>query len=326
MRRISIQTPPQSTSFAQLRDFWQAADDLGCHAGYTFDHLIPLLPGESPTYRPTGRRVGSQLDGWLAATALAAVTSRLRIGTLVSDVTLRPPALLAKMAVTLDHVSQGRAILGLGAGWHQEEHQMFGIEFFPAGERVKRLDEALELFHLLLADTEAPSYQGEHYAVNEALFEPKAYQDGGAIPVLVGGSGAKVKRAAARHADLFNGFAPAAGWPALNRELDGLLAAAGRPSTALARSAYVFAELSADPGRQQGLIAAVADRNGIEAGEARGRVLLADPEHNHSVLEGLFAAGVDEVVLGLAPPYDPGDLAVLSDELAQPASRAQARR
>lgn len=139
---LSIQTTAQGCSFPELRDFWQAADELGLYAAYMSDHLVPLRPLEGPNWPGDGEQLGGQFEGWLAATALAAMTRTLH-GVLVSNVLLRPPALLAKMATTLDHVSGGRAWLGIGVGWHVVEHAMFGIPLPPAADRVSRLVDAL---------------------------------------------------------------------------------------------------------------------------------------------------------------------------------------
>jgi alkanesulfonate monooxygenase SsuD/methylene tetrahydromethanopterin reductase-like flavin-dependent oxidoreductase (luciferase family) len=302
MRRVSIQTPPERTDFAALKDFWQAADGLGFHSAYTFDHLVPLFPGEGPGFSPVGERSGGQLDGWMAASALAAVTQRLLIGTLVSDATLREPALLAKMAVSLDHVSGGRAVLGVGAGWHQTEHHMFGIPFPKPAERIQRLAETLEMSRLLMRSEGPVSYRGRYFTLNGAHFDPKPVH--GMVPIMIGGASPKVKRLAAEHANILNTFAPADAWPKLNTELDALLADYGRRPSELRRSAYVFTEISGVPDREDRLASTVADRSGVPLDEAKRRIITANPIQAASVLTRLFAAGVDEVVLGLTAPYD----------------------
>ncbi len=314
--RLAVQTPPEHTSFAALRDVWQAADDLGYEAAFTFDHLVPLRAGERPGW-PGGdeRRRGLQYDGWLAATALAAGTRRIQVGTLVTGVTYRHPAVLAKMAVTLDHVTDGRAILGIGAGWHEEEHRMFGLPFPGAGERMRRLDETLDMFRLLCTTDGPVTYDGRSYRLDEAIFEPKPIRPSG-IPVLVGGSGTRLKRIAACHADLFNGFAAPWEWPAVNAELDAAVRGAGRPEGALRRVAYVFAELSGDRDREDALVDLFRRSRGGSDDEVRRRLLLGRPAHDAAVLRSFADAGVDLVVVNLRPPYSTVGLAPLAELVA----------
>jgi alkanesulfonate monooxygenase SsuD/methylene tetrahydromethanopterin reductase-like flavin-dependent oxidoreductase (luciferase family) len=203
------------------------------------------------------------------------------------------------MAVTLDQISTGRAVLGVGAGWHEEEHAMFGIAFPPASERVDRLDEALRVIRALLATPDCATVDGAHHRLRQAYFRPRAPE----LPILVGGSGRRVRTAAAAHADVFNSFAAPDDWLRLNQELDGLVASAGRDPQTLARSAYVFAELSGDPAREAELLTHVRRRNGPSATDAGARTVLADPASAVRVLREFDVAGVGEVVLGLRPPY-----------------------
>ncbi|MYE98409.1 MAG: LLM class flavin-dependent oxidoreductase, partial [Acidimicrobiaceae bacterium] len=135
---IAVQTPPEHTDYPRLLDIWQTADGLGFAAGFTFDHFVPLNPGARPS-APGGTPDGPQFEGWTVLAALGAATSRLDVGTLVTGVTYRHPVLLAKMAVTLDHVTGGRALLGLGAAWHEAEHLMYGFDYPGVGDRMTLL-------------------------------------------------------------------------------------------------------------------------------------------------------------------------------------------
>src|SRR3972149_6630996 len=127
--RLSFKTAPQHTTWAALRDLWVEADDIDVFdAGWTFDHFYPLL----------GDTDGPCLEGWTVTTALAAITTRLRLGLMVVGNTYRHPAVLANMAAALDQVSNGRLELGIGAGWHQAEHDAYGIALPPLQERVDR--------------------------------------------------------------------------------------------------------------------------------------------------------------------------------------------
>jgi F420-dependent oxidoreductase-like protein len=169
------------------------AERLGFDAVFTSDHYFSVM---------RGRDRGSS-DAWTNLAGLAAVTSTIRLGTLVSPVTFRQPAVLAKAAVTVDRISGGRAEIGMGAGWWEEEHRTHGFPFPPVGERFAMLEEQLEIVHGLL--TEATySFQGEHYRLEGAPFAPKGVQEPHP-PIIVGGDGGpRLARLVSRWADEFN--------------------------------------------------------------------------------------------------------------------------
>jgi alkanesulfonate monooxygenase SsuD/methylene tetrahydromethanopterin reductase-like flavin-dependent oxidoreductase (luciferase family) len=223
------------------------------------------------------------------------------VGTLVSGVTYRHPVLLAKMVVTLDHVTGGRAVLGVGAAWHEREHQMFGLGFPAVGERVGRLEETIRVFRLLCSEEET-DFEGRYYRLVGARFEPKPLQPGG-IPVLVGGSGQRVKRIAARHGDIFNSFPPPWEWPAVNDDLDQQARAVGRDPADIVRSAFVFSELSGDADRERDLIAHFQRTRGGTEEEVRGRVLLGSPDDMIQVIKAYEQAGISLIAVNVRPPY-----------------------
>jgi F420-dependent oxidoreductase-like protein len=176
----------------------QAAEGAGFSTVTVMDHLYQI-PGVGPITDP-------MLEGWSVLAALARETSRVRLGTLVTGVTYRNPALLAKTATTLDVISGGRALFGLGAAWNDVEHDGYGFEFPPVRERMDRLDEALTIVRAMFTE-ERPSFEGRFYRIREALNEPRPIQPGGP-PILVGGGGEqRTLRIAARHADLTHWFA-----------------------------------------------------------------------------------------------------------------------
>jgi len=176
----------------------QAAEGAGFSTVTVMDHLYQI-PGVGPITDP-------MLEGWSVLAALARETSRVRLGTLVTGVTYRNPALLAKTATTLDVISAGRALFGLGAAWNDVEHDGYGFEFPPVRERMDRLDEALTIVRAMFTE-ERPSFEGRFYRIREALNEPRPIQPGGP-PILVGGGGEqRTLRIAARHADLTHWFA-----------------------------------------------------------------------------------------------------------------------
>jgi len=172
-----------------------AAEEIGFESVWVMDHLWQLPPLGGPD-QPI-------LEGYTLLGALATRTERVRLGTLVTGVTYRNPALLAKMVTTLDVISGGRAILGIGAAWYEEEHVALGFDFPPVGERMRRLEEAVQICRAMFTE-DAPSFAGRHYRINGAKSLPRPLQSGGP-PILVGGSGEKrTLRIVARYADLCN--------------------------------------------------------------------------------------------------------------------------
>ncbi|UDY36830.1 LLM class flavin-dependent oxidoreductase [Dermatobacter hominis] len=306
---VSIQTPPEHTTYAALLDIWQAADELGFTGAYTFDHMVPLNDGPSGP-DPDGIPAGPQLEGWMALAALASHTARLEVGTLVTGVTYRHPSVLAKMAVTLDRITDGRAVLGIGAAWHQAEHERYGIAYPEVGERMERLDEALQVFRLLCAagaDGGRADFDGRWYSLDDAPFDPGPVRPGG-IPVLVGGSGPRLLRLVARRADRYNGFWAPWEWGDVNARLDDLLAGRDRTPGSLQRTAFVFGELSGDATAEAALVAHFARQRGGTDDEVRSRVLVGSPDHMVEVLRSFADAGVDGVIVNLRSPVDLGGL------------------
>ncbi len=171
----------------------EACERLGFEALFTSDHYYSVVGTE-------GR--GSN-DAWTVLAAIAARTERLRLGTLVSPVTFRHPTVLAKVAVTVDRISGGRVEIGMGAGWWEEEHRTHGFPFPPDGERMKLLEEQLEIVHGLLTQ-ETFSFESPHYALEDCRFLPKGVQTPHP-PLIVGGDGGpRMARLVARWADEFN--------------------------------------------------------------------------------------------------------------------------
>jgi F420-dependent oxidoreductase-like protein len=180
---------------ATQRDVWRTADDLGFDQIWNSDHLT-----RTPS---SGNVAGPILDSWTALAAMAEATKQIRVGVLVTGNLYRHPALLAKMATTVDHVSNGRLEVGLGAAWNEPEFTTLGMPFADAPERARRLDEACVVLKALWTQDRA-NYKGRFYKLTDAIAEPKPLQKPHP-PLLIGGRGPKVTlRAAARHADAWN--------------------------------------------------------------------------------------------------------------------------
>jgi len=183
----------QYTDWPSLFEAGVRADRLGYHSLWTWDHLYPII----------GDSHGPIFEGWLVLTAWAQATSRVRIGLMVGANTFREPTLVTKMATTLDHISNGRAILGIGAAWFEEEHIGLGLRFGDgAPERLRWLGEALPVIRGMLDGTE-PSASGPHYAARAARNLPPPVQ--AHLPILVGGGGERVTlKLVAKYADACN--------------------------------------------------------------------------------------------------------------------------
>jgi F420-dependent oxidoreductase-like protein len=177
----------------------------------------------------------AKLEGWTTLAAIAAVTTRAGLGLMVAANTLRNPGLAAKMATTIDHVSGGRAILGIGAGWFEREHDAFGFDFGSGfGERLDRLAEAVPLVRRLL-DGETVSHSGRFYAFREALCAPRPVQPH--LPILIGGSGPKKTiPLVARYADLWNAYGLPADLAASDAVLRAACEAVGRDEREIERT------------------------------------------------------------------------------------------
>jgi F420-dependent oxidoreductase-like protein len=173
----------------------RACESLDYEGLFTSDHY----------YSVQGARDRGSNDAWAMLAGLAAVTERIRLGTLVSPVTFRLPAVLAKNAVTVDHISGGRVELGMGAGWWTEEHRTHGFPFPPTVERFERLSEQLEIVHGLFSEEEF-TFEGSHYALEGCRFTPKPVQQPH-LPIIIGGGGGpRMAKLVATWADEFNTY------------------------------------------------------------------------------------------------------------------------
>ncbi|GAC1670877.1 MAG: LLM class flavin-dependent oxidoreductase [Candidatus Limnocylindrales bacterium] len=196
-------TPPRfglflsqaNKSLSQVLDEFQMAEDLGFDHAWLVDHLVDT---DGPPSHPIH-------EAWTLLAAIAARTSRIRLGVLVTSITFRHPAVLLKSAVTVDHISAGRLILGLGTGWHVDEHRRYGIELPEPPERVDRFAEAVELISLLMAQ-ERTTFSGRHYRLDDAPLEPRPVQTP-RIPILIAAHRPRMLRLAARFADQWDTFA-----------------------------------------------------------------------------------------------------------------------
>jgi F420-dependent oxidoreductase-like protein len=189
--RFGLKLSGQDTTIEDLRTVWRIADESGFDHVWNFDHLAAIGQGgpDRPIY-----------EGWTLQAAMAEATKRLRIGCLVTGNTYRNPALLAKQAVTVDHLSGGRLEFGIGAAWAEIEHQMFGFEGLD--HRVGRLSESLRIIKSLWTE-ERTNFDGRYYRMKDAIANPKPLQKPHP-PIWIGASGETTMRLVARYADVWN--------------------------------------------------------------------------------------------------------------------------
>jgi probable F420-dependent oxidoreductase len=186
--------PSNERTPAELLDQARTADQTGWYGVWLADHYMPNTGDTTPAR-------GDAYECWALLPALAAVTARVRIGTLVSPTSVHHPALLAKRAATIDHLSAGRMVLGLGAGWQINEHHAYGIELEPPGKRVSRFEEAITIVSSLLSQ-ESTTFHGACYDITDAPCDPKPVQS--PLPLLVGTRSPRMLRITARHASEWN--------------------------------------------------------------------------------------------------------------------------
>jgi F420-dependent oxidoreductase-like protein len=220
----------QNLPWQTLVDRWRLYEELGFDTVWDCDH-----------FQQPSRPQGPYYEGWTLLAALAAQTTRIRIGVLVSCNTFRHPALLAKEAVTVDHISDGRLELGLGAGWYVPEHQAFGLDFPPTPELVGRFREAVEIVDLLMRQ-DVTSYVGRYYQLKEAPFRPGPIQKP-RPPLTLGAHGPKMLRIVAEYADRWNSHGSVEEIARRNAILDEHCAAIGRDPSDIIRSLYGWSTL-----------------------------------------------------------------------------------
>ncbi len=197
MPNYTIADGAPTTLFQRVVDQAQAVEAAGFDLVTVMDHFYQIT-GVGPEDAP-------MLEAYTTLAALATQTKRVRLGTLVTGVTYRSPALLAKIVTTLDVISGGRALLGIGAAWNDAEHQGYGFEFPGIGERMDRLDEALTICRRMFTE-ERPSFEGRFYRIDAALNVPRPVQAGGPRILVGGGGEQRTLRLVARHADYAHWF------------------------------------------------------------------------------------------------------------------------
>lgn len=311
--RIGFQIWGQSVAWPDLMAAGERIEAMGFASLWANDHLMPILgDADGPVLGPNG----PIFEGWMTLGAWAARTTRIPLGVLVSGVGYRNVGLTVKMATALDHASAGRAMLGLGAGWHQPEHQAFGYEVLSLGDRISRFDEASRLARAML-DGRPVTQEGRWISGYDLRNDPPPVQT--RMPLVIGGSGEKrMLRIVARDADIWNGEGDPVTYAHKSAVLDEHCAALGRDPAAIRRTVGV-PPVCIRATREEAVdaLAAILARQGggaaSRAWAASSR--LADTE---DVVVAQFrawrAAGAEEAIVDLPTPLDDETL----DRLAGP--------
>ena len=303
--RFGVHTGPQHCSMAELQALWRAADERGFDWISVWDHLYPAEIGASR---------GDCFEGVASMTALAAATRNVTVGCLVFCVLYRNPGVLAKAAVTIDHVSGGRMEIGLGIGWHQTEADAFALPFPSLRERLDRLDESAEILRRLWSEDEV-TFHGRHYPLERARCEPKPMH---ARPrVWIGGTGERrLLRIVARHADGWNApfLAPEA-FAQKNAVLDRWCGEERRDPAAILRSINVGLAIAADERDVATLRAGLADQFGAMLPFVEPGILVGTPDQIAARVAAYRDAGVQRLVLALRAPFDLDGVRLFRDQV-----------
>jgi F420-dependent oxidoreductase-like protein len=290
--RFGAQLWSQATDWPSFRDAALAAEAAGWDSVWTWDHLLAIHgPWEQPI-----------LEGWTALAGLGPITKRVRLGLMVGANTFRNPGLTAKLTTTLDHVSGGRAVLGIGGAWFEREHEAFSIDFgFGIGDRLDRMDEAIELIRRLL-DGETVTHEGRFYTLRDALCAPRPIQPH--LPILVGGSGPrKTLRTVALRADGWNTSGDLDEVRAKVATLDGHCADVGRDRSEIEMTVSFPVVLRDRDGDAERVWANILAHNGSSTA-GKGPNLLGSPAEVADAIRPFLELGFRTIIVRLPAPHD----------------------
>jgi len=292
--------------FERVAAIATTAEHAGFDSVWVMDHFfqIPMVGAvDEPMF-----------EAYTLLGGLAARTSTARLGAMVTGVTYRNPALLAKQVTALDVISGGRAILGIGAAWFDTEHAGLGFSFPPLAERFERLEEALQICRAMFTE-EAPSFSGRHYRIDKAVNRPRPLQPGGP-PILVGGSGErKTLRLVAQYADACNLFGSL---DVIRHKLDvlrGHCQAVGRAYGEITKTKLATLVIGETAAEADALLADMATARGVEVAQLRELVTAGDPDRVVEQVAAHFDAGLDGIVFNMYDAHDLGHVALAGTTL-----------
>jgi probable F420-dependent oxidoreductase len=275
---VGVQLPEveRDVRWPEVVSMARAAEEVGFESIWLGDHLL---------YRDDGRPERGPWDAWTTLAALAASTEHVRLGPLVACGAFHPPGIIARMAASIDEVSRGRFVLGIGAGWNETEFRAFGV---PFEERASRFEEAFIVIRRLLAG-ERVTFVGRFARLEDAVLLPEPARR---VPMMIGSTGDRVLRAALPHVDAWNTWYTAygntpEGFAVLNDRVTRLAREVGRPESEISRSACALVVLDRDAGERpidEGLVP-----------------LEGPPERIAEAMRALAETGADEIILVLSP-------------------------
>ena len=292
------------------------AEKAGFDSVYVMDHFYQL-----PNI---GSRTEPMLEAYTVLSGIAARTKKIRIGALVTGVTYRNPALLAKTVTTLDVVSSGRAILGLGAAWNEDEHRGYGYDFPPVGERISRLEEALQICRAMFRE-EAPTFEGRYYRIEGALNFPRPVQPNGP-PIMIGGGGEqRTLKLVAQYADMCNIFGDVA---TVRHKIDVLerhCQTVGRDPSTIVKTRLGTLLIRKTDAEAERVFQQVLNRPGINQEYVRSVLMVGGPDRVAEQAQQLLDAGLDGLIFNMPHIEDPEAIELAGKTLAGLRQAAAAR-
>jgi alkanesulfonate monooxygenase SsuD/methylene tetrahydromethanopterin reductase-like flavin-dependent oxidoreductase (luciferase family) len=292
----------QYTTWSDLREAGIRADRLGYDSIWTWDHLYPIV----------GSHEGPIFEGWLTLAAWAEATERAQIGLMVGANTFRNPALVAKMASTLDHISAGRAVLGIGGAWFETEHRAYGLEFGGSpGERLRWLEEAVKIMRGMLRG-ERPSGE-RYYSAHEVRNDPAPVQD--RLPIVIGGGGERrTLRIVARYGDGCNVGGGFANVKRKDEILRRHCEEVGRDEAEIERTVGMgICVIRDDPAEAERVARSIFERNGDA--EPWKNQLIGTPEQVADTMRPYLGIGFRHFIMGFPSPHDGESMERLATEV-----------
>ena len=291
--RFGFQSGQQNVTWDRMRDVWTKFDAWGYDSLWAFDHFYPIF---------TPDPAGPCMENWTLLGALSQHTKRARIGALVNSNTYRNPCLTAKMAATLDQVSNGRLNLGMGSGWYELEHRSFGVDFMTIPRRLQALDESCQIIKGMFTQ-DRTSFDGKHYHVKDAVCNPKPVQKPH-IPIMIGGRGEKsLLKIVAKHADMWNTmFANPAEMKRLIDVIERHGDTVGRDTDEIEKTIMLPLCYRASKDREQMISGVVAATAQIKPEQARDRIMIGGKGECLEKIAAYRKIGVTHFIFSLRWP------------------------